>query len=196
MARPSPDFQGIKSAAVHVRGQRLLKDHGLEAVALGDLVAKVLATSKVSIDDTHVPVHLSLSAAFIAWPHGPSPTSLRFQLIKATTDATLHINPASEHVQVLRASCTTVIIMYFFFSHGGACIDCLAEDLDASKEDGIRMYHRPRKGPRGVSTEQKLLCHLPNIVHAEVVQVLQLLSEIRRKISDGEYIAARWAIDM
>jgi hypothetical protein len=40
------------------------KDHGLEAVALGNLVAKVrkgLAASQVAIDDTPVRVHLHAS---------------------------------------------------------------------------------------------------------------------------------------
>jgi hypothetical protein len=42
------------------------KDHGLEAVALGDLVAKVrkgLTASHVAIDDTPIRVHLPTSVA-------------------------------------------------------------------------------------------------------------------------------------
>jgi hypothetical protein len=33
-----------------------------------------------------------------------------------------------------------------FFSRAETNVDCLTEDLAASKENGIRMYHHMRKG--------------------------------------------------
>jgi hypothetical protein len=74
--------------------------------------------------------------------------ALRLQLIEATTtDATLSTKPSRKHVQLLRA-CSIVVILYFIFTRGGGSIDYLTEDLVASKEDGIRMYHRTRNGQR------------------------------------------------
>jgi hypothetical protein len=57
------------------------KDHGLDAVGLGDLVVKVkkgMAVSLVAIEDTHLHVHMPLSVVLQA---------LRIQLIEATTSA-------------------------------------------------------------------------------------------------------------
>jgi hypothetical protein len=62
-----------------------LKDHGLEAVALGDLVANVrkgLAASQVAIDDTPVRVHLP---AYIVVKALRMAQALRLQLTEATS---------------------------------------------------------------------------------------------------------------
>jgi hypothetical protein len=172
----------------------LCKDHGLEAVGLGDLVAKVrkgLGASHVAIDDILVRVHLPTSVAFKALRMAQA---LRLQLTYETIGEAPHTSLAREHVQLFRA-CVTVVIVCLFFSRGGACIDCLTEDPVASKEDGIRMYRRARKGQLGVSAEGKLMCHLPNTVPAEVINVLLFVDEIRRKISCEKY-PTRWAIDL
>jgi len=169
------------------------KDHGLEAVALGDLVAKVrkgLAASQVAIDDTTVRVHLP---AYIIEKALRMAQALRLQLTAATSRELLQASPAREQVRLLRA-CTTVVLLYLFFSRGGAGIGCLTEDLVASEADGLRLYHRTRKGQREVSAERKLLCHLPPTVHSEVVQMLLFFDAIRHTLSDGKYPTARWAI--
>jgi hypothetical protein len=70
--------------------------------------------------------------------------------------------------------------MYLLFKWGGFSIECFTEDFVASHTDGIRMYHRTRKGQRGVSIERKLLCHLTPIVHTEVIQVLLFFDSLRR----------------
>jgi hypothetical protein len=70
------------------------KDHGLEAFALGDLVAKVrkgLAASHVAIDDTHVRVHLKASIIVKALRMAQT---LRIQLTEASTRAALQASPA------------------------------------------------------------------------------------------------------
>jgi hypothetical protein len=94
------------------------KDHDLEAVALGDLVAAVrngLAASHVAIDDTPVRVHMPASIVVQALRMDQA---LCLQLTDSTTRATLQTSPTRYQVQLLRA-CTTVLIMYSFFTHGG-----------------------------------------------------------------------------
>jgi hypothetical protein len=69
------------------------KDHGLEAVALGDLVAKGrkgLAASQVAIDDTPVRVHLPASIAIKALRMAQA---LRLQLTEATSHERLQASP-------------------------------------------------------------------------------------------------------
>jgi hypothetical protein len=65
------------------------KDHGLEPIALGDLVAEVrkgLAALHVAIDDAPVRVHLPASIVVKALR---MTQALRFQLIEATSRETL-----------------------------------------------------------------------------------------------------------
>jgi hypothetical protein len=88
-----------------------------------------------------------------------------------------------------------VVLLNLFFIRGGFGIDCLTEDLVASAEDGISLYHRTRKGQRGVSVARKLLCHLPPTVHTEVIQMLYFFDSIRHTLSGEKYPIARWAID-
>jgi hypothetical protein len=98
------------------------KNHGLEPIALGDLVAKVrkgLAASHVAIEDTPVRVHLPASIVVQALRKAQA---LRLQLTNSTTRATLQTSPTRDQVRLLRTY-TTVIIMYLFFSRGGSCID-------------------------------------------------------------------------
>jgi hypothetical protein len=142
-----------------------LIDHGLEVVALGDLVAKSrggFAASYVAIDDTTVRVHMLSSVVAQALR---VVQTLRLQLVDSTTRETLIISQTRKQVRLMRA-CTTVVILYLFCNRGGSYIDCLTEDLVASKNDGIRLYHhRTRKGQCGMSGKRTLLCHLPTIVH-------------------------------
>jgi hypothetical protein len=124
-----------------------LKDHGLEAFALGHLVAKVrkgLAASHFAIDDTHVCVHMP---AAIVGKALRIAQALRLQLTDATTHAELRANLARDQVRLLRP-CTIVVILYLFCSRGGSSIDCLTEDLVAFEEDGIRLYYCTRKEQR------------------------------------------------
>jgi hypothetical protein len=140
------------------------KDHGLEAVVLGDVVAKVrkgLAASHIAIEEAPVRVHLPTSIVLKALRMAQA---LRIQLTEATSRETLQANPTRDQVRLLLA-CTNVVLLYLFFSRGGAGIDSLIEDLVASEEDGFRLYHCTRKGQHGVSAERKLLCHLPPTVH-------------------------------
>jgi hypothetical protein len=69
------------------------KDHGLEAIAIGDMVAKVrkgLAASQVAIDDTPVRVHLPASIVVKALRMAQA---LRLQLTAATSREMLQANP-------------------------------------------------------------------------------------------------------
>jgi hypothetical protein len=160
-----------------------LIDHGLEAVALGDLVAKSrkgLAASQVAIDDTTVRVHMLSSVVAQALR---MVQTLRLQLVDSTTRETLIIRQTHKQVRLMRA-CTTIVILYLFFNRGGSYIDRLTEDIVASKNDGIRLYHhRTRKGQCGMSGKRKLLCRLPPIVHTEVIHVLLFFDSLRRLIS-------------
>jgi hypothetical protein len=106
-------------------------DHGLDAVAVGDLVAKVRnrpADSQVAIDETPVRVHMP---ALIVLQSLRIAQALQRQLSNATTRLGLHVSPTREHVRMLRA-CTTMEIIHLFFPTGGARIDCLTENLVAS----------------------------------------------------------------
>jgi hypothetical protein len=122
---------------------RFFKDHGLEAIALGDLVAEVrkgLAASQIEIENTQVRVHMPTSIVVQALRMAQA---LRLHLNDSTTRAALKTSQAREQGRLLRA-CTTLAIMYVLFSQGGSGIDCLTEDLVTSEDDGIRMYHRKR----------------------------------------------------
>jgi hypothetical protein len=144
--------QGLESTILHVSSQRLLKDHGLEAIALGDLVAKArkgLAASQDAIDNTPVRVHLPASIVVKALRMAQA---LRLQLTEATSREMFQANPTRDQVRLLRA-CTIVVLLYLFFSRGGAGIECSTENLVTSEEDGLCLYHRTRKGQRGVSAE-------------------------------------------
>jgi hypothetical protein len=145
-------------------------DHGLQAVTLGDLVAKVrkgLAASQVAIDDAPVRIHLPASIVVKTLRMAQA---LRLQLTEAATSREmLQASPTRYQVRLIRA-CTT-IVLYLFFNRGDAGIDCLTEDLVTSEEDGLRLYYRTRKGQRGVSAERKLLGHLPPTVHPKVIQM-------------------------
>jgi hypothetical protein len=113
----------------------IFKDHGVEAIALGDLITKVrkgLAASHVAINETRIHVHLPTSVAFKDLRMAQV---LLLKLTSATTSATLHTIPTREHVQLLRA-CTTIVIIYLLFCRGEACLDCLTENFVVSKEDG------------------------------------------------------------
>jgi hypothetical protein len=99
------------------------KDHGLEAIALGDLVAKErkgLAASQVAIDDTPVRVHLPASIIVKALRMAQA---LRLQLTAATSRELLQASPSRDQVRLLRAG-TTVVLFYLFFSRGGEGIGC------------------------------------------------------------------------
>jgi hypothetical protein len=77
------------------------KDHGLEAIALGDLVAKVrkgLAASHVAIKDTPVRVHMPASIVVQALSMAQA---LRLQLTDSTTRATLQTSHARDQVRLL-----------------------------------------------------------------------------------------------
>jgi hypothetical protein len=146
-------------------------DHGLKAIALGDLVAKArkgLAASQVAIEDTPVRVHMPTSIVVQALRMAQA---LRLQLTDSTTRAALRKSPARDQVRLMRV-CTNVVILYLCVSRRGSCIAFLSEDFVASEEDGIRLYHRAIQGQRGVSSERKQLCHLSLTVHTKVIQVL------------------------
>jgi hypothetical protein len=84
------------------------KDHGLEAIAPGDLVAKMrkgLAGSQVAIDDTPVRVHLPASIIVKALRMAQA---IRLQLAAATSREMLQANPTRYQVRLLRA-CTAVV---------------------------------------------------------------------------------------
>jgi hypothetical protein len=171
-----------------------VKDHDLEAIALGDLVAKVrkgLAASQVAIDDT--PVRVQLPASIIVEALRMA-QALRLQLAAATSREMLQASPARDQVHLLRV-CTIMVLLYLLlFSRGGSSIGCLTEDLVASEADGLRLYHRTRKGQREVSAERKLLCRMSPIVHTEVIHMSMFLDTIRHTLSGGKYPIARWAI--
>jgi hypothetical protein len=100
------------------------KDHGLEAIALGDLVAKVrkgMAASQVAIAETPVRVHPPASIIVKALRMAQA---LRLQLAAATCREVLQASPALDQVRLLRA-CTIVVLLYLFFTRGGAGIGCL-----------------------------------------------------------------------
>jgi hypothetical protein len=87
------------------------KDHGLEAIALGALVAKVrkgLAASQVAIDDTPVRVHLPASIIVKALRMAQA---LRLQLTAATSRELFQASPTRDQVRLLRA-CTIVALFY------------------------------------------------------------------------------------
>jgi hypothetical protein len=72
------------------------KDHGLEAVALGDLVASVrkgLAVSHAAIDDAPVRVHIPYSIVVKVLRMAQA---LRLQLTEATSRATLQASPPQD----------------------------------------------------------------------------------------------------
>jgi hypothetical protein len=102
------------------------KDHGLEANAHGDHVAKVrkgLAASHVAIDNTPIRVHLPTSIVVKALYMAQT---LRLQLTWATTRAALQGNPTLDQVRLLRA-CTIVLLLSLISSRGGLGIDCLTD---------------------------------------------------------------------
>jgi hypothetical protein len=81
------------------------KDHGLEVLAPGDIVAKVrkgLAASQVAIDDT--PTSIAVEALRMA-------QALRLDLAESAS-------PARDQLRLMRA-CTSVVVLYLFFSGGG-----------------------------------------------------------------------------
>jgi hypothetical protein len=112
--------------------------------------------------------------------------TLRLQLEESTMHPNLTTRPTRDQVRLLR-TCTSIVVMYLLFNGGGSGIDCLAEDLVAFKTDGIRMYHRTRKGQCGVSPQRKLLCHLPPNVNTEVIQMLSFFDSLRHTISGREF---------
>jgi hypothetical protein len=124
VARATRHHQGLESSTLPIGSQRPIKDHGLEVVGLGDLVAKVrkgLAASHVAIDDTLVRVNLLSSFVVKALR---MPQALRLRLTEATTRAALQASLARYQVRLLRV-CTTVVLLYLFFIRGGSGIDCL-----------------------------------------------------------------------
>jgi hypothetical protein len=91
------------------------KDYGVEAIALGDLDAKVIkgfAASHVMINDTPLRMHLPASIVVQALRMAQA---LRLQLAVSTTRAALQTNPSRDQVRILRVY-TTVVIIYSFFS--------------------------------------------------------------------------------
>jgi hypothetical protein len=135
------------------------KDHGFEAVALGDLVAAIrkgLATSHAAIDDTPVRVHLPYSIVFQVLRVAKA---VRLQLAESTTRAALTTTPSRNQVRLMW-TCTSLVLLYLFFSIGGSGIDYLTDDLSAFMIDGILLYHRKRRGQRGVLVDRKPLRNL------------------------------------
>jgi hypothetical protein len=117
-----------------------------------DTVAKVrrgLAASLVTMDEAMVRVHLPATVILQALP---MVHILRIQLNVMTTMTTLETSFARGQSKLLSAC----IIAVLLFCCGGATVENLNEDLVASKEDGLRLYHRARKGQLGVSAERKL----------------------------------------
>jgi hypothetical protein len=125
--------------------------------------------SEVAIDDTPVRVHLPSSIVVQALRIAQA---LRLLLLESTMHAAPTTSQARDQVRQLLRACTLVVTLHLFFNKGGSDIDCLTENLVASKTDGIRMYYRTRKGQGGVLTERELMCNLPPNVHIEVLHVL------------------------
>jgi hypothetical protein len=126
-------------------GNAFIKDHGLKAVAIGDLVAKVrkgLAALHVVIDDTPVRVYVQASVVIQALRMAQA---LQILLTEAATGVELHNIPTCKQSRLTRACTTTLVILHLFFSRSGAGIVRPIEELVASKEDGIRKYRRTGK---------------------------------------------------
>jgi hypothetical protein len=171
------------------------KDHGLEAVALGDIVFKVrkgLAPIHVAIEDTPIRVHMPSSIVVQALRMAQA---LRLQVADSTTRAMLQTSASRDQVRLLR-ECTSRVVLNLFFSRGGSCMDYLTADLVATEVNGIRVYYRTREGQRGVPSERTLRCHLPPTIHTEVIQMLSFFDSIRQHLSGEKCPIAHWAIDV
>jgi hypothetical protein len=83
-------------------GNIFLKDHGLEAIAIGGLVAKVrkgLAASQVAIED--IPIHVHMPAPIVIQTLRMA-QALRYQLTDSTTRAELQASPTRDQIRLLR----------------------------------------------------------------------------------------------
>jgi hypothetical protein len=50
----------------------------------------------------------------------------------------------------------------------------------------VVLYHGTRKGPRGTSTERKLLCELPDTAHPDITNLLRYFDAARTKLFAGK----------
>jgi hypothetical protein len=168
------------------------KDHGLEATALSDLVAKVrkgLAASHVGIEDTLVRFHLPASIIAQALRMAQA---LRLQFTDSITRAALQTSPARDQVRLLRA-CMTVVILYFFFSRGG-----LGRLLNGGPRRlrGRRHSLVPKKRTtRSVIIAQNIVSPSAHGFHGSDSNFI-VLDYSRCTLSGEKYPTARWAIDV
>jgi hypothetical protein len=93
------------------------KDHGLEAIAIGGLVAKVrkgLVASQVAIED--IPIHVHMLASIVIQALRMA-QALRFQITDSTTRAELQASPTRDQIRLLRGyghmyyCCKVVLIL-------------------------------------------------------------------------------------
>jgi hypothetical protein len=131
MASLIRDHKGLELTTTLICSQRFYKDQGLEAIALGDLVAKVrkeLNASHDPIDDT--PLRLRLPASIIVQALRMA-QALRIQRAESTMHVAVITSSTRDQVLLMRA-CVSILVLYLFLSKGGSGIDCLTEDLVAS----------------------------------------------------------------
>jgi hypothetical protein len=88
------------------------------------------------------------------------------------------------------------VLLSTFVCRGGAGVECRYGDVLCTPTGGILLYHGTRKGQRGTSTEQKLLCELPDSAHLDIAELVRYFDAARTKFSAGKIPDMRWAISL
>eukprot|EP00873_Tetraselmis_striata_P006291 jgi/Tetstr1/426555/TSEL_001631.t1 len=159
------------------------KDHGREPMALGDLVSRVrkgLAASQVTLNPelmrAPLPARVVLKALTLA-------KALRLEL-----GPTWGTDPSTVvRVELFRAGLAVVVLCLFFY-RGGAGVECRTGDLTVGPDGGILLYHRDRKGQRGVDASKKLLCQVPTSAHADIAALLHYFDAARQGATTAAYV--------
>jgi hypothetical protein len=79
-------------------------------------------------------------------------------------------NVPRHNIDLLRA-CIATVVLFLFFSRCDAGIECFNFDLATTHRGVIIMYHRDRKGQRGVATKHRLLCSIPGSAHRRIAML-------------------------
>jgi hypothetical protein len=148
------------------------KDHGREPVALGDRVARVRKgsiASLVSLAPTLIRVPIPAKVVLLALVRVKG---VRFDILRlGTTDV-----PRTT-IELLRA-CVATTVLFLFFSRSCVGIECITGDLVTTEQGRIILYHRDRKGQRGVITKHRFMCAILSNTHIRIANLLDYFDSL------------------